>query len=159
MFRVGLGQDSHKFEKKKGKKLILGGVEIVGEFGLEGNSDADVIIHAVCRAIEQALGNDNFSFYSDKMCQRGITYSQEYLKVALKNMRNKKYKINNVGITVEAKKPIFIPWENKIKKNLASIMKIKEDAIGISATSGEGLTAFGKGLGIQVFAIISLVKI
>ena len=61
MFRVGFGQDSHRFSKDENKKLILGGVEVRGYRGLESNSDGDPISHALCAAIEQALGRTNFS--------------------------------------------------------------------------------------------------
>ncbi len=69
MFRVGLGQDSHKFSQDLSKKLI-GGVEIAGEKGLEANSDGDVAIHALCDALEQAAGNGPFSIYADEMCRK-----------------------------------------------------------------------------------------
>lgn len=155
-FRVGIGQDSHKFSSDPNKKLFLGGIEIAEAQGLEANSDGDVVIHALCNALEQALGNDSFSTYADPMCQKGITDSKEYLRVALEHVRDKKYKINNIGISVEAKKPKILPVSNKIRKFLSEIMKIEEDAIGINATSGEELTAFGKGEGVQAFAIVSL---
>lgn len=158
MFRVGFGQDSHKFSEGKDKKLILGGVEIKGEKGMKANSDGDVIIHAICAGIEQALGRVNFSVYSDEMCKIGITDSAEYLKVAMKHIKEDGYNINNLGISVEAKRPKILPIEDKIKNRLAEILEIEKSQIGINATTGEELTAFGRGEGIQVFVIISLVK-
>ena len=65
MFRVGLGQDSHRFSADPGRALVLAGVRIAGAPGLDGNSDADVVLHALCRALEQALGEDAFSRYAD----------------------------------------------------------------------------------------------
>ncbi len=158
MFRVGFGQDSHRFSDDVKKKLILGGIEIKGEKGLEGNSDADVIIHAICAAIEQALGRINFSVYADEMCSQGIIDSAEYLKVALSHMKKDGYNINNLGISIEAKTPKILPIEDRMKNRLAEILEIKKSQIGINATSGEGLTAFGRGEGIQVFVVISLIK-
>ncbi|MFZ2626382.1 MAG: 2-C-methyl-D-erythritol 2,4-cyclodiphosphate synthase [Candidatus Moraniibacteriota bacterium] len=158
MFRVGLGQDSHRFSENQNKKLILGGIEIEGEKGLEGNSDADVILHAICAAIEQALGRVNFSVYADEMFKNGITDSTEYLKIALSHIEEDSYAINNLGISIEAKKPKILSIEDRLKINLAEILKIEKNRIGINATSGEELTAFGKGKGIQVFVIISLIK-
>lgn len=158
MFRVGFGQDSHRFSQDPKRKLILGGIEINGESGLEGNSDGDAVIHAICRAIEQALGNPDFSLYADKICQEGTKDSREYLKVALRHIKERSYSINNLGISLECQKPKIIPVAGKMKKSLAEILGIKKEQIGISATSGEDLTAFGRGEGVQVFAIVSLIK-
>lgn len=158
MFRIGLGQDSHRYSKKTKKPLILGGVKIPGNIRVDANSDGDAVIHAICRAIEQALGNECFSYYADKMCREGISNSVEYLETSSKNARKKGYAMNNIGIMIETKVPKIIPISNQIKKNLAKLSGLKESQIGISATSGEGLTAFGQGKGIQVFAIVSLVK-
>jgi len=158
MFRVGFGQDSHRFSEDENKKLILGGVEIPGERGMEANSDGDVIVHALCAAIEQALGRPNFSTYADALCQKGITDSLEYLKVAAEHFKEDGYVINNLGISVEGKCPKILPIEDQIKERLSQILDIEKSRIGLNATTGESLTAFGRGEGLQVFVIISLVK-
>ncbi len=158
MFRIGFGQDSHRFCEDGDKKLILGGVEIMGMRGMEGNSDGDLLLHALCASIEQALGRVNFSTYSDEMCQRGIIDSVQYLKVAMGHLEEDGYAINNIGISIEAKKPRILPIEDKIKDRLVEILGIERGKIGINATSGEDLTAFGRGEGIQVFVIISISK-
>jgi 2-C-methyl-D-erythritol 2,4-cyclodiphosphate synthase len=158
MMRVGLGQDSHKFSEDSSRKLILGGVEVDGESGLEANSDGDVVIHALCSALEQAVGNEPFSVYADEMCQKGITDSREYLKMALRHIQEKKFVINNIGISIEAKRPKILPIMEKMRESLAAIIEIEKEMIGVNATSGENLTPFGKGEGIQVFVIVSLMK-
>lgn len=158
MFRIGFGQDSHRFSRDANRKLILGGVEIENEAGLEGNSDGDAVIHAICAAIEQALGRTNFSVYADEMCKNGITDSAKYLEIALSHLKEDGYLINNLGISIEGKKPRILPIEDKLKNSLTEILKLEKGRIGINATSGEELTAFGKGEGIQVFVIISLIK-
>jgi 2-C-methyl-D-erythritol 2,4-cyclodiphosphate synthase len=158
MFRIGFGQDSHRFSKDERKKLILGGLEIAGEKGLEANSDGDLILHALCSAIEQALGRSFFSVYADELCKNGITDSGEYLKIALTHIKEAGYIINNLGVSIEAKKPKILPLEEKIKNNLAKILKLEKNKIGINATTGEELTSFGRGKGMQVFVIISLIK-
>lgn len=157
-FRVGIGQDSHRFSEDKNKKLFLGGVEVANEKGIASNSDGDVIIHAICAAIEQALGRENFSVYADRLCKNGITDSMEYLKLAKSHLDEDNYAINNLGISVEGKQPKILPIEDRIKIRLSEILGIKKLQIGINATTGEQLTAFGKGEGIQVFAIVSLIK-
>lgn len=155
--RVGFAQDSHKFITNSDKKLILGGVVIPEEPGLESNSDGDAVIHALCSAIEQALGNDPFSIYADDLCRQRIIDSREYLKVAVKHLKKKECAIGNIGISIEAKRPKIIPWISAMKKSLSSMLEISPDKIGINATSGEEMTPFGKGEGIQVFVIINLI--
>lgn len=159
MIRVGIGQDSHPFGADKNKRCVLGGVQIDDIIGFKGNSDGDVIIHALCAAIEQSLGRKNFSTYSDDMCKNGITDSKEYLKVAVSHMKEDGFEINNVGISVECKTPKILPIEDEIKQNLAPILETEIENIGINATTGEGMTAFGRGEGVQVFVIVSLIKI
>ena len=158
MIRVGIGQDSHPFTTDEDKTCMLGGVVVDGMPGFVGNSDGDVIIHALCAAIEQALGRKNFSTYSDDMCNDGISDSREYLKVAVNHMMNAGFVINNVGISIECKKPKILPIEDEIKKTLAPILRTDIANIGINATTGEGLTTFGRGEGVQVFVIVSLIE-
>jgi 2-C-methyl-D-erythritol 2,4-cyclodiphosphate synthase len=158
-FRVGIGQDSHKFSDDKKRKLFLGGIEVRDFCGFKSNSDGDVVIHALCNAIEQAIGGNSLSVYSCPMCHdEGITDSKEYLKVAVSHMKEKGYGINNVGISVEAKFPSILPIAEKIRETLAPILETKVENIGINATSGEEMTSFGKGEGIQCFAVVSIIK-
>lgn len=157
-YRVGIGQDSHPFSKTK-KPLVLGGVTYSEEQGLEGNSDADVILHALCNALGSSVGKGSLSTYSDKLClEQGITDSREYVKVAYSFVKDFGYRVNNVSITIEAKKPKLEKRFPEMKKSIADLLEIDADDVGITATSGEGLTDVGKGLGIQVFAYISIMK-
>lgn len=158
MFKIGIGQDSHRFSKDSSKKLFLGGLEIKSEQGFEANSDGDVILHALCNALESAVGNDSFSRYADEMCRAGVSDSKEYLKIALANVKEKEYQVNNISISIECKKPKILPHTAEIKKILAKIIAIDENSIGITATSGEKLTSFGKGDGVQAIVIVSLTK-
>lgn len=157
-FRVGIGQDSHRLENISGKKLVIGGVEAESEECFEANSDGDIVIHAICNALEQAVGGNSLSVYSDPMCEKGITDSKEYLKVAMNHVKEKGYKVNNVGISVEGKRPMILPIADKIRETLSPILETSIENIGINATTGEGMTPFGKGEGAQAFAIVSLTK-
>ena len=160
-FRIGIGQDSHRFEKisakGRGKPLVLGGIEIVKTGGLEGKSDADVILHSLCNALSSAIGGNSLSTWSDEMCRQGITNSQKYLQHIFKVICSKNYRVLNVSISVEAKKP-FVELEmiNKMKRGIAELLEISDTQVGITFTSGEGLTAFGRGLGIQSIAQVLL---
>lgn len=159
MDKIGLGQDAHRFSKKK-KDLVLGGIKIINQNGMEANSDGDVILHSICNALSSAIGGDSIGTWADEMClKQGIKDSREYAKKIVKIMAQKKYKVNNLSISVEAKKPFLkIDLIKKIKTNIARLLMISTDQIGITFTSGEGLTAFGRGEGIQVLSIISLVS-
>lgn len=154
MFRVGLGQDSHKL--KKGGRLILGGVEISKDCCLEADSDGDVIIHSLCNALSTAIGGGSLDTWAGKMFESGTTDSREFLKVIVAKIKKKGLKINNVGIMVEAGKPRLEGFREKMQQSLAKLLGVERDKVGIAFTTGENLTAFGKGEGIQAFSIVSL---
>lgn len=156
-FKMGIGQDSHKFSKDNNKKLILGGFIVPNENGMEANSDGDIILHALFNAISTAIGETSLGFYADEMCKKGITDSKEYLEVMLEKMKKKSLEINNASISIEAKKPKLEQYNDAIKEPLSKILKIEKGKIGIAFTSGEGLTDFGKGDGMQCFVIVSLI--
>jgi 2-C-methyl-D-erythritol 2,4-cyclodiphosphate synthase len=158
MFRIGFGQDSHRFAPGAARKLVLGGVYIEGETGLEGNSDADVVLHALCRALEQAIGQDGFSRYADEMSRRGVQDSREYVRVATSRVAAAGYRVNNVGVSIEARTPRIDPIREQMKASIAVLLDVPADDVGINATTGEDLTPFGQGLGIQAFAIVSIVR-
>lgn len=171
-FRVGLGQDSHRIQiltpsspplNKGGrgvkKPLILAGVVVDSTLTCEANSDGDVIAHALVNALSSAVGGRSISFYADAMCKQGITNSFEYIKEVLrKEIEPRGFQVNNVSIAVEAGRPKLEKWHDQMKENLAKVLKIKTNQIGLTFTSGEKLTAFGKGEGIQVFCVVSLIK-
>jgi len=156
--RIGFGQDSHRFSSTKDKKLVLGGVIIENEPGLEANSDGDAILHALFNALSQSVGGSSLGIYADKMYDKGITDSREYLKEALKLIAERQYHIENIGIMVEGKRPKIDTYEQQIKESIAGLCNIDEARIGITATSGEDLSAWGKGEGIQVFAVVTVHK-
>ncbi|MEP6610210.1 MAG: 2-C-methyl-D-erythritol 2,4-cyclodiphosphate synthase [Burkholderiaceae bacterium] len=156
MFRVGFGQDSHPFSRDPERRLVLGGIVVANESGLDGNSDADVVLHALCRALEQAIGLDSFSQYADEMSQRGIQDSRAYVEVARSHVEAAGYRVNNVGLSIEARRPRIDLLRDAIKTSVANLLGIGVDAVGVNATSGEQMTPFGKGEGIQAFAIVSL---
>jgi 2-C-methyl-D-erythritol 2,4-cyclodiphosphate synthase len=157
-FRVGLGQDSHRFSADANRPLVLGGIVVQGARGLDGNSDADVVLHALCRALEQAIGNDAFSRYADEMSRNGVNDSREYVKVARANVERAGYVVNNVGLTIEARTPKIEPVRDAMKASVAALLDIDPSDVGINASTGEALTAFGRSEGIQAFAIVSLVS-
>ena len=145
--KVAIGQDSHRIDyKNTEKKLILGGIEFENEFSLQANSDGDVILHAITNAVSGITCVNILGDKADQMCKNGILDSEEYLKEALKYLKEK---IVHISISIECKTP-------KITPNIARILKVPENCIGITATTGEGLTDCGSGFGISAIAIITV---
>lgn len=157
MIKTGIGQDSHAFisdNSNNDKPLILGGVSFNHAQGLEGNSDADVILHSLTNAISSVTGKNILGAKADELCRQGVTDSAEYLKLALQDLGD--YKINHIAIAIECLTPKISAKIEALKSNIASLTNVKISDIGITATTGEGLTAFGKGEGIQAFSIITV---
>jgi 2-C-methyl-D-erythritol 2,4-cyclodiphosphate synthase len=160
VIRIGLGQDSHAFEPEgTTKPLILGGVTFPGQPGLKANSDGDVVLHALFNALSSAIGKRSLGVYADPMCRQGISDSCAYLRVALDMVQQAGYTVNNVALTIEARRPRIEPVALEMQKSIARLLGVSEEMVGITATSGEGLTAFGRGEAIQVLAIASLIKV
>lgn len=159
MFRVGIGQDSHKFVSIDDKKpLMMGGILIPNQLGLDGNSDSDPLLHALFNALSSAIGKDSLGTVADPICKdHGIKDSIKYLEVVLKWIDEEGLKVNNISFSVEAKTP-RLPLEitRQIQANIGKLCNISANSVGITFTSGEDLTAFGKGEAIQVFCIVSL---
>ena len=150
--RVAIGEDSHRIDyENKDKKLILGGVIFDENYSLFGNSDSDVIYHSLTNAISGITTVNILGKKADEMCKRGITDSKEYLLEALSYL---KYKITHVSISIECKVPKITPKIEEIRDNISSILNLDRSEIGITATTGEGLTGMGKGEGIFVTTII-----
>ncbi|MBD3330119.1 2-C-methyl-D-erythritol 4-phosphate cytidylyltransferase [Candidatus Peregrinibacteria bacterium] len=157
-YLVGIGQDSHIFEEKK-KGLVLGACKFLDEPKLKANSDGDVLLHAISNALSQAIGEGSLGLFADKMCkEKGIKDSTKYIKKILNKVKRKGFKINNLGIMLECKKPKIDPISHELKSSLSSLLNIEPAQIGITATSGEHATLFGQGHGIQCFAIVSIIK-
>lgn len=156
VFFTTIGQDSHQIEKIKTKPLKLGGIEFKADYSLKANSDGDVVLHAITNAISGATTYNVLGKVADQMCKKGITDSKEYLKEAMKKMED--IKIEHISISIEALRPKFSDKIEEMRSNIANILSISNNKIGITATSGEGLTEYGKGNGIFVTVILSCSK-
>lgn len=155
--KVGIGQDSHRFNfDDKEKKLVLGGVVFEGHVPLQGNSDADVILHSITNAISGVTCVNILGKVSDDLClKQGIKDSRVYLKEAVKYLGESK--VVHVSLSIECSTPKITPKIPEIRQSLSTLLEIPENCIGITATTGEGLTPFGQGLGIQVFTCVTVV--
>ncbi len=150
--KAAIGQDSHRFEESLGKPLILGGVVFPGEPGLLANSDGDVVLHAITNAVSGITGQNILGKIADEMCRSGITDSAEYLRKALEFLHGR---VSHVSLSMECLRPKISPMIPEMREHIAGLLGVAPSAIGITATTGEGLTDCGKGLGISVLCILT----
>lgn len=159
MFKVGIGQDSHRIqEPAAGKALVLGGVALKEEYALEGNSDSDVVLHAITNAVSGITGKPILGPVADKLCKAGVTDSAAYLERAMEDLAAIGYRLTHVSVTLECRRPKILPLLPAMTSKVADLLGVAAEDVGITATSGEGLTDFGKGLGIQAFAVATAMR-
>jgi len=153
--RTGIGQDSHRFLPTESSKLcVIGGLIFEDVPGFNANSDGDVVLHAICNAITSLTGVLILGGIADDLCLKdGITDSRIYLEEAIKTLGLQK--ITHVAVTIEAQKPKMKERIPEMRAHIAVIMGLEVSQVGLTATSGEGLTDFGCGDGIQAFAIVT----
>ncbi len=160
-FRTGLGRDSHRFlaESTPGdrKKCVLAGIEFPTVPGFEGDSDGDVIFHAICAAITTLTHAPILSQVAPELCKQGITDSRVYLFRAMETMEGQE--IQHVALSIEAKRPKFKPRFEEIRTSVAKAMNLEVDQVGLTVTSGDGLTSFGRGEGLLCECIISTISL
>ena len=156
--RTGIGQDSHRFlPADSAKPCVVGGIIFPDVPGLAADSDGDVVYHAICNAITSVAGVPILGGVAIDLCHKdGITDSQVYLEKAVETLRNQK--IEHVAITIEGKKPRFQSQIPAMQLKIATILKIDVSQVGITSTSGDGLTDFGCGEGIQCFCILTTIE-
>lgn len=157
MFRTGIGYDIHQLAR--GRKLFLGGVEIPHSAGLDGHSDADVVLHAICDALLGALGQGDIGEHfpdTDKK-YRNIE-SFKLLKIVCRLVSQADYVIENVDTVILAQEPKIKSYKPLMKTRIAKTLKIDEDCVNIKATTTEGLGAIGRKEGIAAYATVLLRK-
>ena len=153
---VGLGEDSHSFDESG--TIVLGGVSVDGVPKLKGNSDGDLILHALFNAISSALGKRSIGPTADPMAEQGIIDSSKYLDVILRDMLSAGYQIRNLSLSIEGSYPRIEPLVEPMKAHLSSLLGIEDQSIGITATTGEKLSSFGRGEGVRCACLVSLVR-
>lgn len=158
IFRTGIGQDSHRFlSVGSSKPCVIGGVIFEGAPGLDADSDGDIVYHALCNAITSLTGVPILGGIAHDLCRKdGITDSQVYLEKALATLGNQQ--IVHVALSIEGKRPHFEEKIEAMKRQISSVLQIGPQAVGITATSGDGLTDFGCGDGLQCFCIMTTVE-
>ena len=157
MIRIGHGYDVNRLVN--GRKLILGGVEIPYEKGLDGHSDADVLLHAICDAIIGALSlGDIGKLYPDNDDKFLNINSRILLKDVAKRMAEAGYIMGNVDATVIAQSPKLSPYIDQMRKNIAEDLSTNEQNVNVKATTEEHLGFTGRSEGISAHAVCIIVK-
>ena len=159
-----IGQDSHRFIENPDGILVLGGFPVRGDVSFAANSDGDVFLHALTNAVSGLTGRNILGAEADRLClEQGITDSRVYLEEALKDLKktglsldpgsdlSSSWEISRISFSVEGKKPHLAEVIPEIKKSVAEMIHLSPESIGITATTGEGLSDVGRGLGMMVF--------
>jgi 2-C-methyl-D-erythritol 2,4-cyclodiphosphate synthase len=155
MVHVGIGYDVHALVA--GRKLILGGVEIPHTKGLDGHSDADALLHAICDALLGALGEEDIGHFFPNTDPRWKgAPSKVFLAEAARQVAKRKGKIVNVDATVIAQQPKIYPHIDGMKKRIAAALGVSEKQIGVKATTNEKMGFVGREEGIAAMAVASV---
>ncbi|MFH1849655.1 MAG: 2-C-methyl-D-erythritol 4-phosphate cytidylyltransferase [archaeon] len=151
---VGYGEDSHRFSDRPG--LVLGGVKIHGN-RLMAHSDGDVVLHSLFNAISGAMGGRSIGHYFPDNEEANLNRdSSEFFRLIREMLKSHGRTVSNISISIEAGKPRIEPFTGQMKESIAALLGMDMGRIGITATSGEGLTPFGRGEGIRAASYVSL---
>ena len=157
MFRIGQSTDIHPL--KEGRKLIIGGVNIPYEYGLDGHSDADVLLHAISEAILGALGlNDLGCLFPDTDKKYKYISSLILLKEVYEVMNQKGYQINNIDSLVIIEQPKLRPYIDEMRKNIADVLHTDVANVNVKATCSEKIGFVGRKEGAVAQAVVLLIK-
>ncbi len=150
--RIGIGYDIHRLVP--GRKLVLGGITIAFEKGLDGHSDADVVVHAICDALLGAAGLKDIGFWfpDTDPAYKGID-SLILLQKCHEMIKDKQYSINNIDVTVFAERPKISPYREAMTEKIAHCLDCKARIVNVKATTAEGLGMIGKGEGIAAMCV------
>ena len=155
MVHVGIGYDVHQLVA--GRRLVLGGVDIPHTKGLDGHSDADALMHAICDAVLGALGEEDIGhfFPNTDPRWRGVP-SKIFLEEAAKQVARRQARIVNVDATVIAQAPKIYPHIAEMKRHIAAALGVTEQQIGVKATTNETMGFIGREEGIAAMAVASV---
>src|SRR6266404_2882465 len=154
-FRIGHGADIHRLVK--GRKLILGGVEIPWEKGLLGHSDADVVCHALSNALLGAIGaGDIGQHFPDSDPRYKDVTSTELLRVVMTLVKARGFRVGNADLTILAEKPKLSPYKETMRQNLAAVLEVDPGDVNIKATTGEKIGFVGREEGMMAEAVVLL---
>jgi 2-C-methyl-D-erythritol 2,4-cyclodiphosphate synthase len=150
--RVGIGYDVHRLVI--GRKLVIGGITIPFERGLEGHSDADVLVHAICDALLGAAGMGDIGMhFSDSSLKFKDIFSIELLGDVRRMLVSAGFTINNIDSTLFAEAPRITPYRDAMREMISNTLEIETLRVNIKATTTEGLGFIGRGEGIAAMCV------
>ncbi len=153
LIRVGHGFDAHRLVE--GQVLVLGGVEIPYHQGLQGHSDADVLIHAICDALLGASGlGDIGNLFPDTDDRNRNRNSREFLAEVHRLLQSHAIGVVNVDVTLVAQAPKLAPFVSEMRSNLAADLELDQSFVNVKATTTEGLGFTGRAEGIAAHAVV-----
>jgi 2-C-methyl-D-erythritol 2,4-cyclodiphosphate synthase len=153
--RVGFGYDVHRLIFNR--KLVLGGVIIPWQKGLDGHSDADVIIHSLIDALLGAMGEGDIGkHFPDNDEKYKDISSMKLLKATFKILKEKRAVINNIDVSVIIEEPRLSPFINEMRLNLSKILNLPLNRINIKATTNEGMGFVGRNEGIAAYCVVAI---
>jgi 2-C-methyl-D-erythritol 2,4-cyclodiphosphate synthase len=151
--RVGFGYDVHPLVA--GRPLILGGIKIPYLYGLQGHSDADVLLHAICDALLGAISEGDIGrHFPDTDPQYKEIRSTILLKRVMARVREKGFHLLNIDATIVAQRPKLSDLIPRMVKEIAEVLEIKPGRVNVKATTSEGLGFTGRGEGITAYAVV-----
>lgn len=157
MIRTGIGYDKHPLVK--GRPLLLGGIALESDFGEDGHSDGDVLLHAISDALLGASGlGDIGSFFPPEDSQWKNADSKKLLSKIWSKIKNEGWNLSNLDCVVILEKPKFLPYREQVINSIAEILHTDKDRVFVKAKTGEKMGDVGKGLAVEVFASCLLEK-
>jgi len=155
--RIGFGYDLHKLVK--GRKLMLGGIEVPADKGLLGHSDADVLLHAVIDALLGAagLGDIGELFPDTDKKYKGIS-SGILMDNTVRLIKGRKYRIGNIDAVIILEKPKLSKFKKKMEENIARVLNISKNKVNVKAKTNEGQDSIGKGKAIAAYAVAVILE-
>jgi 2-C-methyl-D-erythritol 2,4-cyclodiphosphate synthase len=158
MARVGIGFDIHKL--KKGRPLFLGGLKIPHPMGLDGHSDADVLLHAIIDALLGAAALPDIGSYFPPSDPKTKNISSRVMMAkALHEVKKKGYRVGNIDSVLIAEAPKLSPHREKICETLAELLGVPRSAVQVKGKTHEGLDSLGKGKAIAAHAVVLLEEV
>jgi len=155
MIRTGIGFDAHRFAK--GRRLILGGVEVDHKLGLDGHSDADVLCHAIMDALLGAIADGDIGIhFPNTDPDWKDARSLDLLKAVADRLRRRGARVVNVDSTILAEKPKISPYADAMRRNMARAMGVNVDRVSVKATTVEKMGALGRAEGIAAMAVATV---
>ena len=155
MNHVGIGYDVHPLVA--GRKLFLGGVEIPHSKGLDGHSDADVLMHAICDAVLGAISESDIGhFFPNTDARWKNVRSHVFLEEAARQVKFREGRIINVDATIIAQEPKVAPHVRHMRENIAAALGVNLARVGVKATTNEKLGFIGREEGIPAMAVASV---